>query len=278
MNIIDVNDDMRMAYKVIHTYGNSNDNFKEYDRVYPYTTEIISGYMSDSCGKTVLSVIGSGDHYLNLICKGAKEIDSFDINRLAIYFLSLKKAAIKALSKREFFEFMTNNSIKHYHKIRPFLNMNSLKFWDYYVNNLSRYGGIQSTRLFHLRTNGDEYLNSNFYMSDNGFELLKNNIFNHKNEEVYAVDIYSLTSLLNKKYDSIYLSNIVSYQKNKERFKNLVLDLFNYLNNDGELFYGYFYDNKNNNINYYLSELPESKIIKIPKLDNSVDKMLVLKK
>ena len=83
MKFIDVNDDMIKASQLIKSYEYTDEDFQEYDRVYPYTTELIDGYMRDSQDKTVLSVVGSGDHYLDLVCKGATTIDSFDINRLS---------------------------------------------------------------------------------------------------------------------------------------------------------------------------------------------------
>ncbi len=278
MKFIDVNDDMINASKLIKSYGYTDEDFQEYDRVYPYTTELIDGYMSDSQDKTVLSVVGSGDHYLDLVCKGATTIDSFDINRLSLYYLLLKIAAVKALSKRDFFEFMTNNSLKHYNKIRPYLDMNSLRFWDYYINKYTKNTGIQDTNMFHYRTYGEDYLTSNIYMRDEGYSILQEEINKHNHEKLYAESVYSLPNVLNKTYDSIYLSNIITYQKDKDKFKDLVLDLSNFLNKDGELYYGYFYHDLDKGIDYYLSEIPETDTIEISRRNNKTDRVLVLKK
>ena len=173
---------------------------------------------------------------------------------------------------------MTNNSLKHYNKIRPYLDMNSLKFWDYYINKFTRHTGIQDTNMFHYRTCGDDYLTSNIYMRDYGYQLLKDNINKHRNELLYPVDIDELPSVLDKKYDSIYLSNIIFYQKDKDKFKDLVLELSKYLNKDGELYYGYFYHDLDKGIDYYLSKIPETDTINISRRNNKTDKVLVLKK
>ena len=273
-----INDDMLMVSHIINTYDYSDYTFKKHDKIYPYTNEIIDGYMNNSKNKTVLSVVGSGDHYLNLVCKGAEVIDSFDINRLSLYYLLLKIAAVKGLSKEDFYEFMTTDSLKHYKKVRPYLDMNSTKFWDYYINKFTSNTGIQNSSLFHLRTHGEQYLASNIYMRDYGYQLLKDNINKHRNELLYPADIYELPSVLDKKYDSIYLSNIIFYQKDIKKYRDLIIELSTFLNNNGELYYGYYYDDNDNNLDYYYKEIPNTDIIEISKSNNKKDKVLVLKK
>ena len=58
--------------------------YQDYDRVYPYTTEVISGYMPSCVNSSILTLVGSGDQYLNASLMGAKDIIVIDINKLAI--------------------------------------------------------------------------------------------------------------------------------------------------------------------------------------------------
>ena len=281
MRFSDINMDMKMATELITTNKPMSWEYGQYDRVYPYTTENIEGYMKDSRRKTVLSVVGSGDHYLDLVCKGADKIDSFDINRLSIYYLKLKRAAVSCLSKREFYEFMTNNASKHYQKVRYYLDNEALKFWDYYIRYFTCYTGIQDSEFFYPRVHGDDYIRRNVYMSNDGYAILQDNISKHYNEEYYTTDIYRLPSLLNKKYDSIYLSNISNYQENTEKFKDLVIKLGDYLHDGGELYYAYIYQGLGKNIDYYTSEIEGTEVLEIPGIyqkGKEIDRVLVLKK
>ena len=68
--------------------------------LYPFTNENIGAYFSklDFKDKSVLTVTSSGDHIINSILMGAKEVDAFDVNPLAKHYSELKIAAIKSLT------------------------------------------------------------------------------------------------------------------------------------------------------------------------------------
>ncbi len=256
----------------------SND-YNIYDRVYPYTTENISGYMSDVEDKEVLSVVGSGDHYLDLITLGAKQVDNFDINKFALYYLRLKKAAVKALTKREFFEFLTNDSVKHFDKVKKYLDNNSYVFWSNYIKYFTFNNGIQASFLFYPRSGAGFEIDRNYYLTDDGYEKLQENIYD-KYEHYYLGDIYDISDRLDKKYDAIYLSNICNYQDDLERYRDLVLKLRdNNLNDDGEIYYGYFYRDKDFGLSYYQDNIPNTEIIEMNGVyTDTVDKVMKLKK
>ncbi len=256
-------EDFFKAMEMITTQKMFSTDYNPYDRVYPYTTENINGYLNDVSDKEVLSVIGSGDHYLNLISMGAKLVDNFDINKFAIHYLRLKKAAVKALNKREFFEFLTNDSKKHFEKVKDYLDINSYNFWSNYIKYFTFNNGIQASFLFYPRTGGGDYIKRNIYLTDEGYERLKENIM-EKREDYYQGDIYTLVDKLDKKYDAIYLSNICSYQSDLEKYKDLVLKLRdNNLKDNGELYYGYFYKNKGFGLGYYNEVIDNTEVIEV---------------
>ncbi len=272
-------EDFYKAIELITSKKEQPNEFFEYDRVYPYTTENIEGYMKDVSDKSVLSVVGSGDHYLNLIAKGAKEVDCFDINKFALYYLSLKKAAVLSLSKREFFEFLTNDSLKYFDRVKPHLDANSYVFWSNYIKYFTFNNGIQATFLFYPRTAGGDYIKRNYYLTNEGYDSLKEKIIG-KNEDYFYGDIYDVSKLLNKKYDSIYLSNICNYQEDMNKYRNLILQLKNNnLNDNGELYYAYYYGRKDEDFNYYMNEISDTSIIEFEGVDyGKTDKVLKLTK
>lgn len=270
-------EDFLKAVELINNKTHHPNEFVEYDRVYPYTTENINGYLEDVSNKSVLSVVGSGDHYLNLIAMGAKEVDCFDINKFALYYLRLKKAAVISLTKREFFEFMTYDSRRYFNKVKKHLDANSYVFWNYYIKNITYNTGIQESFLFYPRNGGGNYLLRNVYMSEKGYSLLQERI-KDKYEDYYLGDINDLVDKIDKKYDSIYLSNICGYQDSLRKYRDLVYKLRdNNLNDNGELYYGYYYGRKDADINYYVNEIENTEIIKFNGIDHGEeDKVLKL--
>ena len=68
--------------------------------VFLFTNENISGYLSqmnDVADKNVLTVTGSGDHAFECLVRGAKRVDTFDVNYLQRHVLELKSKMIKHL-------------------------------------------------------------------------------------------------------------------------------------------------------------------------------------
>ena len=79
-------------------------SFSERSKVYPFTTENLSGYMHDLNikGKRVLTITSSGDHILNSFFYEAGEVVGFDINHLASLFAELKINAMQKLTFERF--------------------------------------------------------------------------------------------------------------------------------------------------------------------------------
>lgn len=249
------------------TKGNSCSMFftRKFASIYSFTTENISGYYKyfDFKNKSILMVCGSGDQAINAILKGAREITVFDINPLCREFFYLKLAAIKVLSLEEFkqffcyYEFLgqsyTDNNknamdIKLYLKISPYLDKKTKLFWDtlYYESFLNF---RESDYLF----NNDEYpvrhlVYFNDYFNEENYNKLKQMIDKAKIRYIDS-DIKGITRrLYPKKYDYIFLSNIIKYVErmyNKNcllKFRNLIIEMKKILNKDGQIMCGYLYN------------------------------------
>ena len=69
---------------------------KRFDKLYKFTTENISGYISEFnfAGKSVLTVGSSGDQVINANMFGCNNITVVDLSGLAEYFFNLKKASL----------------------------------------------------------------------------------------------------------------------------------------------------------------------------------------
>lgn len=247
---------------------------KDLAPIYPFTTENISGYYKyfDFKDKDILMVCGSGDQAINAILKGARKITLFDINPLCREYFNLKVAAVKALTLKEFKSFfcyyqffgdsyMDNNrnamDIKLYLKLSPYLDEKTKFFWDtLYYECISNFR--ESNSLF----NSDEYairhlIYYNDYFNDESYNRLKT-MFNRVKIRFIDSDIKGIARrVYPKKYDYIFLSNIIKYvdgmyQKNGLlQFRNLIYEMKKILNSNGKIMCGYLYDPNLND--YYVS-------------------------
>ncbi len=161
----------------------------QFTSIYPFTTENIKGYLDlmDVSNKDILTVGASGDQTLNLLVKGAKDVDYFDTNPFTKMYFNLKWAAIKALDLEEYLEFFCidafpNNpnisasafNIDTYYKIVPYLDKVTHNFWDKLY--LKQTGiAIRKSPLF---SNDEESVlvlpKINDYLNKEEFENLKN--------------------------------------------------------------------------------------------------------
>lgn len=189
--------------------------------IYPFTNENISGYYSkiNFKDKNVLSVIASGDHILNAFLVGANEVDAFDSNPLAKYYVELKIAAIKSLSLEEFILFLYNKSyfkISSYYlnknvylKVRNKLSGNYRIFWDYVFDNYT------PKQLYKSYLFTDDFLDlpalvkANMYLKENNYKKLKDILENKKviYHDIMLQDIQNIDKI----FDLIILSNVPAF-------------------------------------------------------------------
>ena len=179
--------------------------------------------------KKVLCVIGSGDQVLNALLSEPEKIDAFDISIFPRYFLELKIAAIKTLTREEYISFFIDD-IDHrreeyyddlfFEKIAKELGEEERKFWQYLFDYNDWYDIYNST-LFSSEPVIKSYaLTQNKYLREEEYyklrEILKNTKIRYINSDILNLEI-------DEEYDLIYLSNIVQYV-DKHAYKSKVED------------------------------------------------------
>jgi len=230
--------DKVMSFKKKDLYNNN------FCWLYTFTNENIKGYydLLNFNDKNVLTVTASGDHALNALLKGAKSVETFDINPLAKYFVELKCAAIKSLDYEEFLLFFNKNrtslwrerskyffDYKLYCKIRDKLDGEYKVFWDYFFN---KYSGKQIYKSY-LFTDDTLILQgvikyNNYLQEDNYYKL--RNILNNKSI-LYHDDDLSNIGKYKSDFDIVIFSNVPAYLDNTKdghslvKFKELVNNL-----------------------------------------------------
>lgn len=185
--------------------------------------------------KNILSVAGSGDQYLWSRYKGAKNVDTYDINKLAIHYLYLRKWLLKYLGdyylKADFFSIIRvvlPDILKHV-ECESESEQNSYNFWNMFL--------VQKSNL----TFGDlfYFCNHSFSNSISDISSLKN-IISSDTINFYEQDLSGKFNI-DKKYDIVVASNILEhFCLDKSRIENCRDNLYSILNNNGEIICTYF--------------------------------------
>lgn len=251
--------DIELAFELLYT-PQSVDDFK----LYPWSNEKINKYYKyyNSKDKDVLCITGSGDHALYAINSGAKKIDCVDINPLCKYYLELKKALILAYDEDDFFNHFCKirrilTTKINLNDIKPFMDENAFVFWNEIIN----------SRIFkkNKRLFREDGLPVKFKMN---YENLKLNL-SKVPITYYDSDIKDYLLDTSEKYDVIYLSNVLEWQK---LYKDYILSQsLKKLNDNGIIYEAYFKyphqkDNNHDNLEkkiitvygYPHTEFPES--------------------
>ena len=219
MNII--KRDLNRTERVMH-----NSKYANYSKIYRYSNEdlcqVFSGF--DFNNQDILSVIGSGDQAFYFYDKGAKSVDLFDKNKLAIYHFYLRKWAITYLN-----DFLPNIFSNNYIKdllqyVTPCDDneLNAYNYWSLYIN---RFKSYESDFLYITDPIEKDHLSN--------LDIDKVKLFLNKSINTYNFDLSKKINI-EKKYDVIYISNILNYiylfTKNYYRFQSNLNEL---LNEDG---------------------------------------------
>lgn len=258
---------------LIHTQSSLTD-FCDADALYDWTNEDFNLYPNvDLTDKKVLTVTASGDHVLNCMLKGASKIDAFDINVFAKYYSSLKCAMIrrydyytfchkmdKVIESIDLLNFkggMNKNFLK---RLSKYFTKDELAFWMYFCY-------LKENDLFcriGFLAGGTSIEKSPCYGRKN-YNTLKEHL---KNTTItyYDSDAINIPNLLDgKKYDYIYLSNILGrikmHDKDITPTIKLVQSLYNLLDNNGTLFSYCFNDDKHNYASTILTNMYDIKKI-----------------
>ncbi len=180
--------------------------------VFLFTNENIPGYLSQMnnvANKNVLTVTGSGDHAFECLVRGAKRVDTFDVNYLQGHILELKSKMIKHLPYSSFMRFFFNEAdffnreiIKPiWHKFSPALRIF-----------LNRYYKIPNRSLFRYRTAQSVFydIDKISYVNDAATYSYLSHIMPDKIAFMHT-DLMNVTNCCNTIYDTILLSNISEY-------------------------------------------------------------------
>jgi hypothetical protein len=232
-----------------------------FDRIYPFTTENISGYIDsfDLKDKTLLTVGSSCDQAINAFVSDAKEVTILDKNHFVRYYYFLKLAAINILNREEFLDFLKYRDhpkvFKYNYKVFNKDVYNRLKlelrkldylsymFWD---ELFCLYEPLDiRNRLFNddeERTDVIRYLDK-YLRDDETYLETRNKLY--KNKPSFVEDDV-MAPLISNTYDNIWLSNITSYQQKYEDILLIVRNMYKHLNEGGQMQIGYLYDRVKN--------------------------------
>lgn len=239
--------------KAINLIENSTENI--FETIYPFCNENIKELFSkfDLNNKECLTVLSSSDQIFDMYLKGATNITSFDINGLTKYYYALKKACLLAdLDKEEYLKYFCyeeyNNECKNkdsfnintFNKIKNYLDKESYIFWTELYNLYNPEVLRKPLGLFNFDEDSNLVIsNSIDYLQDDNFDKLKE-IIKEKELVFYNMDLNLLPVYLDKKYDFIYLSNIIQYT-DLEKFRIIIELLKHNLKEDGNIICGYLY-------------------------------------
>lgn len=246
--------------------------FNNYDKIFPFTTEDVKNTLNNAKGKDILTICGSGDHFLNAVKSGANSVDVFDINILTKYYLELKKTLVEQLSYEEYIKFFFENGDLYYEKIKEYLDDSTRIFWNKIYNYFVTYfNKLIDLRLF-FSMSGEEYKTLNNYFNEKDYNILKENLKNIDYNFIHS-NITDLPYNIDKKYDLIYLSNIYYYVDTKI-FINMIEHLKDFLNPKGIIHIAYIYDYLNHPNIEILNNIDNTELLNI----NSEDKYLIYKR
>lgn len=234
---------------------------EQYQSIYMFATENSNGVINtlDVKDKDILTVSGSGDQIFNMLLRGAKNVETYDINLFSKYYFYFKESAIRTLTRDEFilFFFGKNYSFRdcRFNEDTFFKIIKNIKDSDskFFFDVLGR--SVGSKRLFKSELFFNNYYSKNTYIecndylrNDTSYKKLQQ-ILDNYNYKFYRLNIFDDISELNdKKYDIIYLSNILDriIGKNKldtvKFIKKVILKLKKHLTNNGILGMCYLYN------------------------------------
>lgn len=204
---------------------NGKNTFHSESFIYKKTNEKLNEFIDLLLNKDkVLSVIGSGDQILNTLLTKPSKIDAFDISAFPKFFLKLKIASIKSLSRDEYIKFFfstTETFLDEYYddlyfdKIRKELDDESEDFWTYLFQYNDWYDIYNSTLFSSESVFEEQAIIQNKYLDNNEYYKLRDIL---QNVQINYIESNLLDLKINDTYDLIYLSNILEYVKKSAYF------------------------------------------------------------
>lgn len=207
---------------------NGKNTFHSESFIYKKTNEKLNEFIDLLLNKDkVLSVIGSGDQILNTLLTKPSKIDAFDISVFPKFFLKLKIASIKSLSRDEYIKFFfstTETFLDEYYddlyfdKIRKELDVDAEDFWTYLFQYNDWYDIYNSTLFSSESVFEEQAIIQNKYLDHNEYYKLRDIL---QNVQINYIESNLLDLKINDTYDLIYLSNILEYVKKSAYFDKI---------------------------------------------------------
>ena len=234
-----INYDVKQAINIMRGFHSKIDDF--HDRLYFNSNEDLDALLSkfDFRDKDILTVLASSDQLFYFYDKGARIVDTFDINKLTFYYYFLRKWIIEYKNRyyprNKITGKMLNNIISKV-CVKSEEEERAVSFWKRIIN--SYYTNLIMD-LFIVDDDIKKNENSNI-------KTIKKKL-KSTNLNFYNMDITGYIDL-DKKYDVIYKSNISDYVSYSDlvRFRD---NLYKLLKDDGiiissNLSYDIYYPNE----------------------------------
>lgn len=231
--------DLEIAQNIVSRNYQNDSNGKAFHNtsvIYRTSNERICDYIEYLKNKKkMLSVIASGDQILNSILVNSFNIDAFDISTFPKYFLKLKMAAVMALSKKDYLNFICNENVNEeeafdlYYEVRPYLDNETKDFWDGLLNYFDLSEIYDSLLFSSEQASSNQMISYNPYLQNKNYQELQSKL-NYAKIKYLTGDISTMP--LQDSYDLVNLSNIIYYLEYKTFQRTL--DRIN-LNNQGTI-------------------------------------------
>lgn len=264
--MIKLEQDLALTHALIEDKEKYVDYYYQFYRMWPFATINMKEYLKPFYleNKNCITIQGSSDHIFELALKKPKKIVGIDTNPLTEHYYYLKLAAFSVLiNSEEFLKFFRwhdypkfcKNNYKAFDKdifqeISKYLVGNSKLFWEDLFRN---YEPTKIRKnLFNAtdETNNEALYQALNYLSIENYEYIRNNK-DKINFSFINTDIRTLSHELTEKQDFITLSNLIIYahcmypNNPLQGFKQLIENLSQKLNEDGQIIVGYLYDIEN---------------------------------
>ena len=178
-----------------------------YDKVYYQINEDISDVLlgEDFTDKDVLSVLASADQYFMFKALDAKKVDSFDFNRLTMYYYFLRKWSIKYnndVYPDIFYDDSYVENLLEKVEVSSDLEKKALDFFKRHVSN-----GSDFSKLFY---DVDAQPSGNtLFQNVRQLKKIVDSDFTFYNMDLFRNN----RDLITKKYDYLYISNILDWAR-----------------------------------------------------------------
>lgn len=227
-----INDDILKLPKIINGTLDGN-----YNNIYSRNTEDLNRIVShvDFRNKEIYSVLSSSDILFYSYLNGAKRVDTFDINPLTYRYYYLRKWLLESgfLDAEDLSIKEIASIIKNHRNSNDINERESVSLWQYYLA-LRRKNKWYDERIFRFYADtlfAHSYDKFEFPYSEADIKKLLDKLNSNK-LDFEVIDISSDSYNNSKKYDIVYLSNILDL-RTTNNVKNVMNNMNKLLKDNG---------------------------------------------